>query len=457
MDKKFLNKVVDQLVSETRISKRRAITLILTPFCQRTFSASDFSQGKDLHSKYSDVNVLHNFLSLHCKDVYSLDDTEIPYVFQKYRNIVMLKINGIIESYNKKHINEGHVSNIPEDYYINKVVNMLDNPPYLYELESMGLSEEEVKEVFKKMYGDGVGVKYRKGKEIRVFKDGWQKGLIIYLENGDYEDGNYQSSTYWEKWEWYDYGEFRRYTDINGDRRFRSENDLIIYDEHIEDCCPEELEDGFYPPLPTSINENRIRGMDIPLLTKVAQQLMSETSFEVSEFFGRYHLFLSSPMYTHVVQFRDILSKSPSYDGSVSEHIRDVYGLKWEEVNYVWLKYIDLIHQKIKKEKLPVGIQYVNESRHFDGEWYYQYIFDDKYLNKVLEQLISETKIDWDSYKEGRSTGIVTSSWDPTDSGSNFTSFKKHCKEIYSLTDIEISDLWILYIMDMQKRLGVED
>jgi len=74
-----------------------------------------------------------------------------------------------------------------------------------------------------------------------------------------------------------------------------------------------------------------------------------------------------------------------------------------------------------------------------------------------LEQLISETKIDWDSYKEGRSTGIVTSSWDPTDSGSNFTSFKKHCKEIYSLTDIEISDLWILYIMDMQKRLGVED
>ena len=460
MDKKFLDKVVDQLVSETRISKRRAITLILTPFCQRTFSASDFSfsQGKDLHSKYSAVIVLHNFLSLHCKDVYSLDDTEISYVFQKYRNIVMLKINGIIESYNKKHINEAHITNIPEEDYINKVVNMLDNPPYLYKLESMGLSEEEVKEVFKKMYGDGVGVKYRKGKEVRVFKDGWQKGLIIYLENGDYEDGNFQSSTYWEKWEWYNDGEWRRYTDINGDRRLRSENGLIIYDEHIEDCCPEELEDGFYPPLPTDINENKMnRGMDIPLLTKVAQQLMSETIFEMSEFFGRYHLFLKSPMYTHVVQFRDILSKSPSYDGSVSEHIRNVYGLNWEEVNYVWLKYIDLIHQKIEKEKLPVGIQYVNESHHFDGEWYYQYVFDDKYLSRVLEQLVSETKIDWDRYKEGRSTGIVTSSWDPTDSGSNYNSFKKHCKEIYSLTDIEISDLWTLYVMELKKRLGIED
>ena len=229
MDKKFLNKVVDQLVSETMISKRRAITLILTPFCQRTFSASDFSQGKDLHSKYSAVIVLHNFLSLHCKDVYSLDDTEISYVFQKYRNIVMLKINGIIESYNKKHINESHISNIPEDDYINKVVNMLNHPPYLYELESMGLSKGEVEKVFKKMYGDGVGVKYRKGKEVRVFKDGWQKGLIIYLENGDYEDGNFQSSTYWEKWEWYNDGEWRRYTDINGDRQINDPKMVLLF------------------------------------------------------------------------------------------------------------------------------------------------------------------------------------------------------------------------------------
>jgi len=476
MDKKFLNKVVDQLVNETRISKRRAITLILTPFCQRTFSASDFSQGKDLHSKYSDVNVLHNFLSLHCKDVYSLDDTEISYVFQKYRNIVMLKINGIIESYNKKYINEAHITNIPEEDYINKVVNMLDNPPYLYELESMGLSEEEVKEVFKKMYGDGVRVKYRKGKEIRVFKDGWQKGLIIYLENGDYEDGNFQSSTYWEKWEWYNDGEWRRYTDINGDRRLRSENGLIIYDDHIKDCCPEELEDGFYPPLPTSINENKMnRGMDIPLLTKVAQQLMSETSFEVSEFFGRYHLFLSSPMYTHEVQFRDILSKSPSYNGSVSEHIRNVYGLKWEEVNYVWLKYIDLIHQKIKKEKLPIGIQSINESRdnyswlkdHLhkwfgeylsQGSWYYQYILDDKFLSKVLQQLLSESKIDWDEFEVGRIN--LTVGWDPHNEnalGVDYNKFAKHCREIYSLNNIEVSDMWILYTMAMKKRLGIED
>ena len=33
----------------------------------------------------------------------------------------------------------------------------------------MGLSEEEVKGVFKKMYGSDVKVKYKKGKFIRVF------------------------------------------------------------------------------------------------------------------------------------------------------------------------------------------------------------------------------------------------------------------------------------------------
>ena len=63
MDKNFLNKVVDQILSETRISKRRAITLVLTPLSQRTFSAHDFSQGNDLHTKYSDVSALANYFS----------------------------------------------------------------------------------------------------------------------------------------------------------------------------------------------------------------------------------------------------------------------------------------------------------------------------------------------------------------------------------------------------------
>ena len=260
-----------------------------------------------------------------------------------------------------------------------------------------------------------LGLNIKKVNLLEFFKD-QRKGLVTYLEDGDYEDGNFKSASHWEKWEWYDDGEFRRYADITGDRRLRSENGLIIYDDHIEDCCPEELEDGFYPPLPTNINENvddnSKNPLDIPLLTKVAQQLMSETIFDVVEFFNRNHLFLKSPMYNHKVNFSDILINSPSYHGSVSEHIRSVYGLQWFEVNYVWLKYIDLIHQKIKKKKkLPIGAQSINESDNKIG-WYYQYIFDSKYLSKVLEQLLSETKIGWYTLRDGKEISIKVG-WDP--------------------------------------------
>lgn len=457
MNEKFLNKVLNQIVNESKMDhEKKRISFPFYPFPSFFPSSLLYSPNPSLFYRFAK----------HCNDIYGLNSEETEYVWKEYKEIIINKIenNNII-------IPEGHITNIPEEDYINKVVSMLDNPPYLYELESMGLSEEEVKGVFKKMYGSDVGVKYKKGKFIKVFKD-QRKRLIIYLEVGDYEDGNFKSTSHWEKWEWYDDGEFRRYTDINGDRRLRSENGLIIYDEHIEDCCPEELEDGFYPPLPTSINENKMnRGMDIPLLTKVAQQLMSETIFEMSEFFGRYHLFLKSPMYTHVVQFRDIVSKSLSFNGSVSEHIRSVYGLKFHEVIFVWLKYIDLINQKIKKEKLPIGAQYINESRDNyswlkdslhrwfgeylnQGSWYYQYILNDKYLSKVLQQLLSESKIDWAKFEVGRIS--VTVGWDPYNEVEevDYNKFDEHCKEVYSLNNIEVSDMWFLYIMAMKKRLN---
>lgn len=341
MDKKFLNKVVDQLVSETRISKRRAITLILTPFSQKTFSAFDFSQGKDLHTKYSDVSVLFIYFNLHCKDVYSLDDTEISYVFSKYRNIIILKINGIIESYNKKHINEGHVTNIPEDDFTNRLVSMLNHPPYLHTLESMGLTEEDIIKAFKKMYGDVVKVRYKTG-SVRV-KDELRNTL--YMEESEYDD-----RTLWSKWEWYPRSdEWRRFVDETGDRRYRTRGGVITYDEQIEDCCPEELKDGFYPPLPTNINESDNKNV-----------------------------------------------------------------------------------------------------------WYYQYVFDDKYLSRVLEQLLSETKIGWDTLRDGREISIKVG-WDPFIGYQRDVSwelFKKHCQEVYSLKNVEISDIYNLYMMEIKKRLN---
>jgi hypothetical protein len=128
MDYKFLNKVVDQIVSETQISKRRSQSYILTPFSQRTFSSHEFSQGKDLNSRYSDVKALYHYFSIHCQDIYGLDSSEIDYAFQKYRNIIMLKINGVIESRSKENLNtitESEEITLNDNKFLQTVLNYL--------------------------------------------------------------------------------------------------------------------------------------------------------------------------------------------------------------------------------------------------------------------------------------------------------------------------------------------
>ena len=76
MDKKFLNKVVDQIVSETEIEVRRRKKYRL-PFLFYPF---------------------HSFLAIktpffkHCRDVYGLNDDEVGYVWDEYRRIINDKI-----------------------------------------------------------------------------------------------------------------------------------------------------------------------------------------------------------------------------------------------------------------------------------------------------------------------------------------------------------------------------
>lgn len=128
MDKKFLNKVIGQIVSETMISKRRSITEIRTPFSQRIFSAHDVSQGNDLNSRYSDVSALYHYFSIHCQNIYGLDSSEMVYAFQKYRNIIMLKINGVIESRRKENLNtitESEEITLNDNKFLQTVLNYL--------------------------------------------------------------------------------------------------------------------------------------------------------------------------------------------------------------------------------------------------------------------------------------------------------------------------------------------
>ena len=87
MDNKFLHKVVDQILSETRIDYRGK-GKIFTPFSLPSlFSLLLSPLPSPLPSSYRS-----NFFN-HCKDVYGLNNEESKYVWEEYKRIIKDKIN----------------------------------------------------------------------------------------------------------------------------------------------------------------------------------------------------------------------------------------------------------------------------------------------------------------------------------------------------------------------------
>ena len=83
MDKKFLHKVIDQIITETRIDYGRKI--IHYPFLPDYFS--------HFHTYLvTSLPLSPRFFSKHCEEVYGLNDDEVKYVWKEYREIVKDKI-----------------------------------------------------------------------------------------------------------------------------------------------------------------------------------------------------------------------------------------------------------------------------------------------------------------------------------------------------------------------------
>ena len=80
MDKKFLDKVVDQIVRETTIDYDNG--RIDSPFT--VFYHSDLIMAPTAPTYY---------FTTHCIDVYGLNDLEVEYVWNEYKNIIKDKIN----------------------------------------------------------------------------------------------------------------------------------------------------------------------------------------------------------------------------------------------------------------------------------------------------------------------------------------------------------------------------
>jgi len=89
MDKGFLDKVVEQIVSETRIDYNTQEGddegRIYTPF-QKPFFLS--------FSLLSFLLVSFKTFYRHCEEVYGLNYDETEYVWEEYKEIIRVKING---------------------------------------------------------------------------------------------------------------------------------------------------------------------------------------------------------------------------------------------------------------------------------------------------------------------------------------------------------------------------
>ena len=82
MDNKFLDKVLGQIVSETKIDYRGR-GKIFTPFLPHHYPT---------HFSFHFSSYRSNFFN-HCKDVYGLNEQEIDYVWKVYRGIIKDKVN----------------------------------------------------------------------------------------------------------------------------------------------------------------------------------------------------------------------------------------------------------------------------------------------------------------------------------------------------------------------------
>ena len=247
-------------------------------------------------------------------------------------------------------IKEANITTVSENSFFNGVLNLMDNPPYLPLLYSMELSEEDIVKVFELMYRnlgeERLKVSFDEDGSISVIDPVFHNRLYYEEPHLRFED-----TTYWEKWDyWPGTNEWKRYVDMNGDRRFRSKNGIQSYGKDIE---PEDMEDGFYPPLSTSINEgignSQIKKrMNTLFLDKVLKELVRDTKLDHLGLHLPFHygsLYISSKK-----EISKLLThKEYDYRESFYGYVMDLYSLSIEESVYCYPKYVELLVDKFNK------------------------------------------------------------------------------------------------------------
>mgnify|MGYP003974049627 CR=1 FL=1 len=130
MDKKFLHKVIDQIVSETRIDYNELSPTLYTPFLPSSLYLSpSFPFLPPSSASFSN----------HCRDVYGLNNDEVDYVWDEYKKIIYDKIK------TKDNLNEARISSKLNSDYLDEVAQYLIDNTVIIPDKTMSVSHEKSK------------------------------------------------------------------------------------------------------------------------------------------------------------------------------------------------------------------------------------------------------------------------------------------------------------------------
>ena len=145
MDKKFLHKVIDQIVSETRIdynelSPPPAVHSIVKASCHPTLYTPFLPSSLYLSPSFPPFPPfpLSSFTN-HCRDVYGLNNDEVDYVWDEYKKIIYDKIK------TKDNLNEARISSKLNSDYLDEVAQYLIDNTVIIPDKTMSVSHEKSK------------------------------------------------------------------------------------------------------------------------------------------------------------------------------------------------------------------------------------------------------------------------------------------------------------------------
>lgn len=354
MDKKFLNKIVNQIMRETEMVYPTINELGYVNF---PFSRMYGSHDTLIKKNWTILETLGFFSPLpsslfkqHLEEIYSLNhwgdpyNEQLNYLWDKYVEAFMNKLRkgiNIVDTPDNDipqrwvgQIDESKVFEVKDNKFLQKVLN------YLIDNTKVG--------------------RYKKLPDINFQYDGY---IIVPIGNGFrfdvYHKTRQGNGDFTMEW----WGEMKDVYSL------KNEEVIPLLDEYNNYLW--ELVDKIKSKEDINESYRKRSWQNDSFINKLSDDIMRETK-KSNEF---PHLFIF-PFINKPIVVQNIRDIS-FYVSYFVDHCVQVYGIDWDsEIDSVWYKYIDKFKEKYKI------VDSINESK----------VSDNKFLNKLLDHIKSETK-----------------------------------------------------------------